>query len=153
MLEAISGASWANIWAAISAISTALTVFVAGFALFRWRKQDELKAKMSFKTAVAEYANILDQMPDFINTLGVRNLNKENMQDLDFKFYALQNALLVCEDILEDHSVVESACEKIFQNHRKYLNGTSDKTEARYACKLILKERFVFKKWRIPFRR
>ncbi|MCW4986263.1 hypothetical protein [Enterobacter mori] len=153
MWQDILSASWANKWAAISAISTALTVIVAGFALFRWRKQDELKAKMAFKMAVAEYANILDQMPDFVKTFSARVQNEENIANLGFKFYALQNALLVCEDILKNHGGVEHASRKILQNHHRYLNGATSKVEARYACKLILKERFVFKTWRIPFKR
>ncbi|MFP2430290.1 hypothetical protein [Enterobacter ludwigii] len=153
MWQAIITASWGNIWAAVSALSTAFTVIVAGFALFRWRKQDELKAKMAFKMSVAEYANILDQMPDFLTTFSVRNQHEESMLNLGLKFYALQNALLVCEDILEDHDVIEPASRKIVQNHHSYLKGATSKVEARYACKIILKERFVFKKWRIPFKR
>lgn len=45
--------------AVTSVITSVLTVVIALFALFSWRKQEQLKTKLAFKNAIADYANQL----------------------------------------------------------------------------------------------
>lgn len=152
MLQEISGASWANIWAAVSAISTAITGIVASFALLRWRKQDELKAKMAFKTAIAEYAYVLVLLPNtlgddkeaLLESLNYPNLN-ENFENLKVKIRACHNAWVAMEGLLEKNEVVNESWNFIYDNHSEYLLGKIKNKELGQRAMDILEEKFIYR--------
>lgn len=143
MWVAIQAASWASIWAAISAISTTLTVIVAGWAMFRWRKQDELKAKMAFKNAVAAYLYQLAQMPDKIDLSNEQH--KKDKATLIDLFAACTFAWLGTEGLLVKNKSVNENWDYISNHHSKYLDGLEDDDKLGGCCYKILSEHFVFK--------
>lgn len=142
----ITHAHWANVWASISAIFTALAVIVAGWAMFRWKKQDELKAKMEFKQAVADYVYALLKMPIHLGaTPKDRAKHKEEITDLINKFSHCRNTLLYCEAALDKELDVLAHWKNIYDCHAPYLDGKKSSVDLVSAGDGILKTRFVFK--------
>lgn len=145
MLQTIYNWPWAGIWAAISAIFTAATACIAFWAMHVWRHQEALKAKMSLKTAVAEYANALSQLPVNLPSPQIRIELRAKKHELRHKLNAVMNAFLVCENMLEKYPQIISCCSSLPEAHKGYVRGSKTSIEARDICRLILSQRFVFK--------
>lgn len=145
MWLAIQAATWASIWAAISAISTTLTVIVAGWAMFRWRKQDELKAKMAFKKAISDYSWCLAGMPEVMRQKGIVILPNKPVDDLNQFFFACMNTWQLTEGLLEKNKRVHESWLAIAENHNHYLSGDYRGNDILEKCRVILDEKFVFK--------
>lgn len=139
----ISHAHWANVWASISAIFTAAAVGVAGLALLRWRKQDELKAKFAFKKAIGDYAYQLIQLPPTLFTQDIQK-NAEKCQKLTDLLAACNYAWFMTEGIITNKKVIQY-WELLIGNHQKYLAGKMTSEDLGAACMGILNEKFVFK--------
>lgn len=143
MLQTILEWHWANIWAAVSAIFTAMAAGVACWALFRWRKQDELKAKFAFKKAIGDYAYQLIQLPPVLFIQDMHK-NTEHCQKLTDSLAACNYAWLMTEGIITNEKV-KFSWELLFNNHQKYLAGKISSDDLGAACMTILKEKFVFR--------
>jgi hypothetical protein len=101
--QTIYGWPWATIWSAISALFSVLTVVVAILALLRWKKQDQLKAKMAFKMAVADYFYDLAKLPIRLDNLELRNKCVNGINDLNTQFASCHHAWLMSEGIMENY--------------------------------------------------
>lgn len=145
MWQTIFNWPWPTIWAAGSAIFTAATVGVGFWAMRVWRQQEALKAKMALKMAVAEYSNAIKQLPVNLGTPQVRIEKRDALRDLRHKLNAIQNAFLLCENMLERYPRVISCCNSLPEEHKRYVRGKSNHIQIRYICHLILSENFVFK--------
>lgn len=145
MCQAIYNWPWATIWAAVSAILTAVTVGVALRAMHVWRQQEALKAKMALKMAVAEYANALSQLPLNFGSPALRIEKRAELRELRHKLNAIMSACLVCEHMLEKYPRVMSCCNSLKEIHKEYVRGTDNNIQAKYCCHLILSQQFVFK--------
>ena len=135
---------WVTIWAAISAIFTAGTACVAGWALFRWRKQDELKAKMAFKQAIADYLYAL-LLPVDLSEQKVRVEYYDLIMNLISKFNQCRNTLLYCEGLLDKEINVLAHWHIIYNKHSFFVKGKEDSSDLHNACDSILKINFIFK--------
>lgn len=146
MWHAIHAASWANIWAAISAIFTALAVIVAGWAMLRWRKQEELKVKLAFKQAIANYSYRLMLLPTMLQqpNSSKHNPNLDKYKELIDCLSACHNAWLLAEGLMEKDSEIVDAWEFIFENHKEYLCGRISSLVLGAHCTTILEKKFVF---------
>ncbi|EPZ8354756.1 hypothetical protein ACXWYY_000199 [Enterobacter hormaechei] len=144
MWHSIYNWPWATIWAAVSAIFTAAAVGVAGWAMFRWRKQDELKVKLAFKQAVSDYAYCLMSLPQMLNNGPVRMKHKETAEKLVDLLNACNIAWLSTEGLLEKETEVAKCWEFIFENHKHFLAGALDRDTLGAHCMGILSEKFVF---------
>ncbi|KLR40051.1 hypothetical protein [Enterobacter hormaechei] len=136
--------NWNLIWSAVSAIFTCLTALVAIWAMFRWRKQEELKVKLSFKLAIASYSYQLTQMPEALVGPALRSEQVSNARKLSELLSACNNAWFACEGLLDDNKDVKSFWEYIFDNNKKYLNGEIDSKSLGAACMGIVHTKFVF---------
>jgi hypothetical protein len=145
MWQVIFNWPWATIWAAVSAILTAVTVGIALRAMHVWRQQEALKAKMSLKMAVAEYSNALSQLPVNLGSPTVRIEKRAELKELRHKLNALINAFLICEHMLEKHPRVVSCCGSLKEMHKEYVRGINNNIQALDCCHLILSQQFVFK--------
>lgn len=135
---------WATVWAAVSAVFTVATVGVAFWAMRVWRQQEALKAKMSLKMAVAEYANALSQLPVNLGSPNIRIEKRAELRELRIKLNAVINAFLICENMLEKYPRVMASCDSLPAMHKEYVRGTSNNIPAKYCCHLILSNHFVF---------
>lgn len=144
MLHIIYNWPWATIWAAVSAIFTAAAVGVAGWAMFRWRKQDELKVKLAFKQAVSDYAYCLMSLPMILNNGYERVKHRETAEKLVDLLNACNIAWLSTEGLLDKEIEVAKCWEFIFENHKHYLSGSLDRDTLGANCMGILSEKFVF---------
>lgn len=145
MWQTVLNWPWVTIWAAISAIFTAGTASVAGLALARWRKQDELKAKMAFKQAIADYLYGLLLLPDDLSDAEVRKEYYDLIMSLITKFNQCRNTFLYCEDLLDEELEVLAHWNNIYKTHSVFLKGKEDSSVLHNACNSILKIKFVFK--------
>lgn len=145
MWQDIVQASWANKWAAISAAFSMGAVFVAIWAMLRWKNQDKLKAKMALKMAVADYSNTLAQLPLQFSTPNLRIEHLPEIKNLRGEINAVKNALLICEDILKHKPKVVNNCRELLTQHNAYVRGNESSVTLQYICKRILSEKFVFK--------
>ena len=145
MWQDFINASWANKWAAASAISTALTAIVAGFALFRWSKQDELKAKMAFKKAISDYTWCLAGMPEIMQQQAYTMQPNNSVDELNQYFYACMNAWHLTEGLLSNKKRVNESWLFISENHNHYLGGDCRGNDILEKCRVILIEKFVFR--------
>lgn len=141
----ITHAHWANVWASISAIFTMLAVIVAGLALFRWKKQDELKVKLAFKIAVSEYSYCLLRLPLKLDNESVRIRHKEQAQKLVDLLSDCNIAWLSTEGLLKKDKKVVESWNYIFENNKNYLAGKIDRDMLGVNCMGILHKKFVFK--------
>ena len=89
---------WATFWSAASAIATAVAALIAAWAMFRWKKQDELKAKMAFKLAIADYKYLILQMPPQLDTDELRDKHSNDIKKLTDLLSACNHAWLVTEN-------------------------------------------------------
>lgn len=144
MWQAIQAASWANIWAAISAISTFSAVVVAALAMLRWKKQDELKVKLEFKQNIARMAYCLSRMPDKI-TLPEREKSKALLAELKDHFTQCTHSWLASEGLLDSYPDVKKNWDFIYKNIDFYYWGKINNDELGACCVAILHQRFVFK--------
>lgn len=144
-LWGIAHAHWANVWASISAIFTALAVVVAWWAMLRWRKQDELKAKMNFKTAIGEY---LVSCVSF-SVLNMHDANDDRIPDNREKAYddyaACRHAWWMLEGLLDDDKEIKDAWDYINVNHTKFMNRQIKDEDLFSNCRIILRKKIVFK--------
>ncbi|QIU88268.1 hypothetical protein [Yokenella regensburgei] len=145
MWQSIYNWPWGTIWTAVSAIFTASTAVVAYWAILRWRKQDELKAKMAFKQAIADYHYGLLLMPDDLSDEEVRKEYYDLKMSLITKFNQCRNAFLYCEDLLDEELEVLAHWNNIYKTHSVFLKGKEDSSVLHNACNSILKIKFVFK--------
>ncbi|ELJ9990404.1 hypothetical protein VBR58_000800 [Citrobacter freundii] len=145
MWNDIVSASWANIWAAITAISTASAVIVAAWAMLRWRKQDELKAKMAFKTAIAEY--LVNSV--LLSISYKKDGNEEEIHDQITKtladFKECRHAWWMLEGLLDKDECIKRAWDILSENNNKFVCGEIDGDVIFSACRNILAKKFVFK--------
>lgn len=88
----ITHAHWANVWAGISAFFTAFAAMVACLAILRWSKQDELKAKLAFKTAVCVYSDRLVILPTKFNDVNEIKENIDALRTLTDQLVVASNA-------------------------------------------------------------
>lgn len=140
----ITHAHWANVWASISAIFTTLAVIVAWRAMLRWNKQDKLKAKQHFKSAISIYAWELTGMSNFIGEYP-RNPNAvDNIDEINNLFYRCLSAWEMCEGELENNPKVTEHWNEIYKKHRDFVGGKVSSDELLVHCEQIRKERFVF---------
>lgn len=145
IFHAIIHAHWSNVWAAISATFTALAVIVAGWAMLRWRKQDELKAKMAFKTAIYEYLiGILSLPPEHKGVLSTGEDAKILKETLE-KFTVCRHAWLMLEGLLENDKLIKASWDYLSENNGKFLSGEIGETLIIQSCSNIIGKKFVFK--------
>lgn len=135
---------WSVFWSAVSAVFTGLTVLIAVWAMFRWRKQEELKAKLNFKMAVANYSFQLTQMPETLNNPVVRHANLDSTKRLNELLAACNNAWMICEGLLDDNAEVKENWSFIFNHNKLYFSGDLDSAILGQACIGILQNKFVF---------
>ncbi|HAU5660002.1 hypothetical protein [Citrobacter sp. Cf140] len=145
IFHAITHAHWSNVWAAISAIFTALAVIVAGWAMLRWRKQDELKAKMAFKTAIAEY--LVNAV--LLSISYEKDKNEDEIHDQINKtltdFTACRHAWWMLEGLLDKDDCIKTAWDILSENNNKFVCGEINGDVIFSACRNILAKKFVFK--------
>lgn len=137
--------NWSTFWTAASAVFTFVTALIALWAVFRWKKQDELKAKLAFKSSIANYSYVLIQIPNRLDGPYVRKANASLCKELIDCYAASQNAWFITEGLLDSNVRVKSDWEIIMKHHSLFLNGNVDNSELGSACISILHERFVFK--------
>lgn len=135
---------WATIWSAISAIFTAAAVGVAGWAMFRWRKQDELRVKLDFKKAVADYSFHLLQMPANMGNPFVRNQHTENGQELIALLGKCNFAWYMTEGMLDSNPQLVAHWNFIFENTQRYLSGEIPSSDIGPHCMGVMNTKFVF---------
>ena len=114
---------WTVFWSAASAVFTGLTALIAVLAIFIWRKQDELKAKLNFKMAVANYSFQLTQMPEKLDQPNIRHTQVDNCQQLTRLLSACNNAWMICEGLLDKNDNVRDSWVYIFDNNKNYFKG------------------------------
>lgn len=136
--------NWSLFWAAVSAIFTLLTAIIAVWAMFRWRKQDELKVKLSFKQSIANYSFQLTQMPNMLIGPALRAENAEKAMQLNKLLSSCNNSWYLCEGLLEKNQTVNTAWKFIFNKNKEYLNGYLNSDDLGAMCLAILHEKFVF---------
>lgn len=136
---------WSTFWSALSALATLAALVVAFWAMLRWRKQDELKAKMAFKTSVSDYLNALLMLPEFIVDGHVRSSYKLEIKSLIESLAACHRAWLITEGLLQSNANVNDCWNKIFENHKHYISGNISSSVLGAYCMGILHERFIFK--------
>ncbi|UNE77898.1 hypothetical protein IMY97_23020 [Pectobacterium versatile] len=105
---------WSTVWSAVSALFTALTAMLAAWAIVRWKKQDELKAKMAFKTAIANYTYLLTQMPVMLS-IPYEGDVYEDAKKLSDSLAACYGALMMCEGLLDSNETVAAGWEFFIQ--------------------------------------
>ncbi|THD46296.1 hypothetical protein ERD95_16095 [Enterobacteriaceae bacterium ML5] len=136
---------WQTIWAAISAVFTAITALIAFLAMLQWRKQDELKAKLAFKKAISDYSLLLTQMPQQLNSPGLRHDAVPQCKELSVKLAACASAWWMLEGLLDSDKTVSSSWNYIFDNNSKYFTGELERSELGTHCMGILHAKFAFK--------
>ncbi|WP_237929959.1 hypothetical protein [Buttiauxella sp. S19-1] len=145
MQQVNEGWPWGTMWAAISAMATVATFVVAAWAMFRWRKQDELKVKLIFKQAIGDYAFQLVKMPEVLFTKDLKEYESER-RNLTILFHNCFHALAMTENLLDENKVVTECWAKFFEAHQSYITGQSKSSDLDEICTLILSEPFVFGK-------
>jgi len=136
---------WANVWPALSALFSGITALIALWAMFRWRNQEELKAKLNFKIAIADYAYHLAKMPETLEQPHIRHSQVDSSNRLTEIMSACFNAWIICEGLLDSKKNVRESWEFLFENHIRFINGELDKSILGEKCVVILNEKFVFK--------
>ncbi|HCL6004049.1 hypothetical protein N5D10_11130 [Citrobacter freundii] len=143
-MQTLYGWQWATIWAAVSAVFSMVTVGVAIWAMFRWRKQDELKAKLAFKAEIAKYRHYLRVLSsEHSKKYDGHEGNAERLILLENAFHDCQKAWVLTEGIID--GPVAKHWQSIALNHYKFFKGEVHTLELIDSCELILKEKFVFK--------
>ncbi|HGY5076918.1 TPA: hypothetical protein ACNV27_002105 [Citrobacter gillenii] len=145
IFHAITHAHWANVWAAISAIFTALAVIVAGWAMFRWRKQDELRSKLEFKSAISRLTYNLSRLPDKLDNEHVRKRHENQLLELKQLMADCTYAWLASEGLIEKYPEVKKNWDELNTNINKYYWGHIESEQIGCNCAAILKFKFVYK--------
>ena len=145
MWDSVLNASWANIWASISSLFTALGVIVALRVMQRWRNQEELKAKMVFKQAIADYSYCLMHLPTTLQLNNISSKQIDKCNELVDRLSVCHNAWLLSEGLMQKDRDVSDAWGGIFENHKKYLKGELSSLVLGAHCTTILEKKFVFK--------
>lgn len=135
---------WSTFWSAASAIATAVAALIAVWAMFRWKKQDELKVKMAFKLAIADYKYLLLQMPPQLNSDDLRNKHSNEKKELNGLLSACNTAFIITEGLLLPNDLVVTSWRNILETHRHYLQGTRKSEELIMYCDAILRQKFIF---------
>lgn len=141
----ITHAHWANVWASISAIFTAAAVVVAGWAIFRWNKQDMLKAKMDFKITIADY------LTSVLSLHGVNRIAPATEKDAQLLLKAIddftkcRHAWWKLEGMLEKEKNIKAAWDALSENNNNFITGVIEEDEIIKHCSVILSNKFVFK--------
>ncbi|HCI6897063.1 TPA: hypothetical protein NPP64_003448 [Klebsiella pneumoniae] len=135
---------WATFWSAASAIATTAAALIAVWAMFRWKKQDELKAKMAFKLAIADYKYLILQLPDQFDKEDLRDKYSNERKKLTDLLSACNHAWLVTEDLLLSHDLIVSNWRNILDTHAHYLQGSRQSEELVIFCNAILTKKFIF---------
>lgn len=145
MWDSILNSSWANIWASISSLFTALGVIVAVRVMCRWRNQEQLKAKMAFKQAIADYSYCLMHLPTKLQRNNITKEQSDKCKELVDRLSACHNAWLLSEGLMQKDRDIAEAWEFIFENHKNYLSGVLSNLVLGAHCTTILVKKFVFK--------
>ena len=135
---------WTTIWSAASAIATAVAAFIAVWAMFRWKKQDELKVKMAFKLAIADYKYQVMKMPHQLDTEELQKNHSNERKKLNDQLSACHHAWLLTEDLLLSNDAVMYNLQQILNTHGPYLQGTRRSEELMIYCDAILTQKFIF---------
>jgi hypothetical protein len=141
----ITHAHWANVWASVSAIFTTMAVIVAGWAMVRWKKQDELKVKLAFKVAISQYCYALLHLPEKLNGQKDIIANQAKISELIDKFNACYNAWMVTEGLLDKNKAVKDGWAFLYDNHQHFVKGEINSNILASACVEIMDNKFVFK--------
>lgn len=136
---------WSTFWSAVSAIFTALTAIIAIVAIYRWRKQDELKAKQAFKIAVSNYAFVLLKSPKVLSNAAHDPIDLDIAKQLVNHLNACYNAWLLTEGLLDKNSDVKKGWDYLFENHKHYLAGKITSDQLAQGCMRIMHAHFIFK--------
>lgn len=145
MWQAIQAASWANIWAAISAISTTLAVVVAAWAMLRWSKQDELKAKLDFKKQVCSYSNALATMPEIFTNTSEDDYFIDKIEASTKHYVTCCHLWITAEHTMKKNHYITKNFKIINDNHVSYITGKVEREVLLVACRNIMRSQFVFK--------
>lgn len=137
--------TWSTFWSAVSAIFTAITALIAVVAIYRWRKQDELKAKQAFKIAVSDYSYAILKAPKMLKYVGSSEEEMAIAKTLIDHLSACHNAWLLTEGLLDKNTEVKRNWEFLFKNHKHYLSGRISSDELGQACMGIMHAHFIFK--------
>ncbi|EMO5715238.1 hypothetical protein RVW00_000163 [Enterobacter bugandensis] len=140
----ITHAHWANVWAGISALFTALAAMVACLAMLRWSKQDELKAKLAFKTAVCVYSDQLTILPNKFNNANEIEEHIDALRALTDQLVTASNAFFACENTIFKHKEVVRNWRLIAANHEDYVLGKKDNSIMLNASRAIRQLKFVY---------
>lgn len=150
MWQEIYSATWANKWAAISAISASVTTIVALLALFQWSRQEKLKAKQEFKKAICHYAYALAQMtPPWNQTPKNPELEDPKIvkqrEELNLLFSKCTYAWFLSEGLFSKNELVKENWNSIVIGNDHYMKGEPvDEHEIMECCMKIIKDRFIF---------
>ncbi|ENZ4286599.1 hypothetical protein ACGKJM_004993 [Citrobacter farmeri] len=126
-------------------VTSFLTAVIAGFALLSWRKQEQLKTKLAFKNAIADYSNQLKKIASHHQRPTV-----DQNQKLEELFNTCHHALLVTEGLLDNNKNVMKAWAVINNQAIQYMVDGGDPgsiQEINEACDIILNEKFVFRRF------
>ena len=132
MWQTIYNWPWATIWSAISAIFTAAAVGVAAWAIFRWKKQDELRVKLDFKKSVTQYAYALT------------HTSKTQKDELRSLYGKCTFDWMACEGLLKSNEVVFENWKGLVKKHMDYMDGEPVAKELMLHCTAIMDAKFVF---------
>jgi len=113
--------------------------------MLRWRKQEELKAKMAFKSSIADYMNILLYLPTEIVNAHVRARNIDKLNELSESIKACYHAWLITEGLLESNVVIKKCWDDLSNQHKEYISGKISSSILGAHCMGILHEKFIFK--------
>ena len=132
-------------WDALSAISTFVTMIVAGTALYSWKNQEKLKVNLDFKNAVSAYAYCLMSFPSRLDNPVVRSTFRQKSQELSDLIAKAGWSWFATENILIRESEVVDAWKEINELHGQYLIGQANKENIIAQCEIIISSHFVFK--------
>ena len=138
MWQTIFAWPWATIWAAISAIFTAATVGIAFCAMKEWKKQEQFKAKVNFKSAVAKYAYCLVALPSHLSPPGTTRDNPAKIDELTDLLAEAAFAWFSLEGSLVDNKHVTESWLFINDNHIRYVDGEISYHEIHTHCANIV---------------
>ena len=133
-----------DITSILTLVISVLTFFVAAIALFSWHRQEQLKTKLAFKNAIADYLNQLKKTASHHQRhTVVQNQKSEEL------FNACYHALLATEGLLDNNKEVMEAWAILDNPVTQHLVSGGDRgsiQEINDACEKILNEKFVFNK-------
>ena len=144
MWQTIYAWPWATIWSAVSAIFTAAAVGVAGWAMLRWRKQDELKVKQDFRNAIHKLCDAMAQMPHSFENQKLIVEYSDKLDEITTLYIACSHAWLGTEGLLEKNKVVAENWKKIGPGYTAYMQGEEPADIVLGLCRKIMGAKFIF---------